>query len=46
MAERGLAFPPAGKVPALFRGRRAILAVLLTHNYLRFGKFYVFGHEY
>jgi hypothetical protein len=23
-----------------------ILAVLLTHNYLRFGKFYVFGHEY
>jgi hypothetical protein len=40
---------PAGLLEKLLRfcaAAGAILAVLLTHNYLRFGKFYVFGHEY
>jgi len=40
---------PAGLLGKFLRfslAAGAILAVLLTHNYLRFGKFYVFGHEY
>ena len=45
--------PKHGLPPGLLRkclrfslAAGTILAVLLTHNYLRFGKFYVFGHEY
>jgi len=40
---------PAGLLGKFLRftgAAGAILAVLLIHNYLRFGKFYVFGHEY
>jgi hypothetical protein len=44
--KEGLPAGLLGKAARFSATAGVILAVLLTHNYLRFGKFWVFGHEY